>query len=404
MDQTLNLPLSDVYVDGKTYTRSELQRLGRNELRPIARSVHATLRSTVSLTWLGSAANAADLRAFILRDKPDHEFGFASNGNGHVVSDDSDAASLMTQAIQAIAASAKNGASKAELDEVRENLEEVNDRIDRKFNEVLNFAKHELERSAKVTRIEVQDREPITVNGLRHKEYEDLLADILAFQATKQTNRANFWLVGPAGTGKTTAAEKIAEQLGLPFYFNGAIDSEYKLRGFIDAQGRVVATPFRRAYEHGGVYLFDEVDSSLPSACLAFNAALANGRYDFPGQDDPIDRSKNCIVLAASNTWGGPDGGYVGRFRQDAAFMDRFVRIPWETDEAFENELCSNKAWVAYVQSVRAKAIANGVEHLVSPRATLNGNALLAAGRPWARVVDICVRKGLNDEDWSKIK
>ena len=52
MDQTLNLPLSDVYVDGKTYTRAELNRLGRNELRPIARSVHATLRSTVSLTWL----------------------------------------------------------------------------------------------------------------------------------------------------------------------------------------------------------------------------------------------------------------------------------------------------------------------------------------------------------------
>ena len=368
MDQTLIMPLSDVYVDGKTYTREQLQRLGRNELRPIARSVHATLRSTVSLTLLGSAANAGDLRAFILRDKPDSEFGFASNGNGQAASDEGDAASLMTQAIQAIAASAKNGASKAELDEVRADLEEVDDWIHRKFTEVLNFAKHELEKNTRVTRIEVTDREPITVSGLRHKAYEDLLADILAFQATKQTNRANFSLVGPAGTGKTTAAEKIAEQLNLPFYFNGAIDSEYKLRGFIDAQGRVVATPFRRAYEHGGVYLFDEVDSSLPSACLAFNAALANGQYDFPGQDDPIVRSCNCIVLAASNTWGGPEGGNVGRLRQDAAFMDRFVRIPWETDEAFESELCSNKAWVSYVQSVRAKAIANGVEHLVSPR------------------------------------
>ena len=34
----------------------------------------------------------------------------------------------------------------------------------------------------------------------------------------------------------------------------------------------------------------------------------------------------------------------------------------------------------------------------------LNGAALLAAGRPWERVVHICVRKGLNEEDWSKIK
>jgi hypothetical protein len=238
---------------------------------------------------------------------------------------------------------------------------------------------------------------------LRHKAYDDLLADLLAFEATKQTHRANFWLVGPAGTGKTTAAEKIAESLEMPFYFNGAIDSEYKLRGFIDAQGRVISTPFRRAYEHGGVYLFDEVDSSLPSACLAFNAALANGKYDFPGVDEPIARHPRCFVLAASNTWGGPDGGYVGRFRQDAAFMDRFLRVPWETDEQLEKALCSNQEWCAYVQTARASAIKNGVEHLISPRATLNGDALLAAGRPWARVVDLCVRKGLNDADWKKI-
>jgi hypothetical protein len=252
-------------------------------------------------------------------------------------------------------------------------------------------------------RIEVSDRPTVEVSGLRHKAYDDLLADILAFEATKQTQRANFWLVGPAGTGKTTAAEMLAKAMGLPFYFNGAIDSEYKLRGFIDAQGRVIATPFRRAYETGGVYLFDEVDSSLPSACLAFNAALANGKYDFPGQDEPIYRHKSCFVLAASNTWGGPDGGYVGRFRQDAAFMDRFLRVPWETDEALESSLCANKNWSAYVQSCRAKAIAHGVEHLISPRATLNGDALLAAGRPWERVVDICVRKGLDSADWNKL-
>lgn len=400
----MELPLEKaVEHNGQTYTREQLNRMGRNELRPIARALHAARRSTVSLTWLGSAAIAADLRAFILEDKPDSEFGFASNGNAQAVSDDGDAASLMTQAVQAIAATAKNCASKAELDEVRENLEEVNDRIDRKFNEVLSFTKHELEKNTKETRIEVQDREPITVSGLRHKAYEDLLADILAFQATRETDRANFWLTGPAGTGKTTAGKMLSMHLGLPFYFNGAIDSEYKLRGFIDAQGRIVHTPFRKAYTDGGVYLFDEVDSSLPSACLAFNAALANGQYDFPGVELPIVRHPNCIVLAASNTWGGPEGGYVGRFRQDAAFMDRFMRIPWETDETLESELCPNKVWVAYVQSVRAKAIANGVEHLVSPRATFNGAALLAANRPWARVVEICVRKGLNEADWKKI-
>lgn len=397
-----------VELNGRIYTRADLNRLGRNELRPLARALHASRGSSVSLTWLGSAANAQDLRAFILEDKPESDFGFASNGNGSGQAEPEPNSSA--EDALATLAGALNGYIRNSVN--REAVEEIASEIaDKRQTELIGYVdretaklKEQLANSAKVTRIEVQDREPITVSGLRHQAYEDLLADILAFQATKQTNRANFWLVGPAGTGKTTAAEKLAEQLGLPFYFNGAIDSEYKLRGFIDAQGRVVATPFRRAYEHGGVYLFDEVDSSLPSACLAFNAALANGKYDFPGQDNPIGRSENCIVLAASNTWGGPDGGYVGRFRQDAAFMDRFVRIAWETDEAFETELCANKPWVAYVQQVRGKAIANGVEHLVSPRATLNGNALLSAGRPWARVVDICVRKGLNEADWNKIK
>jgi hypothetical protein len=83
--------------------------------------------------------------------------------------------------------------------------------------------------------------------------------------------------------------------------------------------------------------------------------------------------------------------------------MDRFLRVPWETDETLESALCANKNWSAYVQSCRAKAIAHGVEHLISPRATLNGDALLAAGRPWERVVDICVRKGLDSADWNKI-
>ena len=92
----------------------------------------------------------------------------------------------------------------------------------------------------------------------------------------------NVMLVGPAGSGKTTLAAQIAKMFDLPFYFNGALSSEYKLTGFMDANGKLVRTPFREAYEHGGVYLFDEIDGSMPDALLAFNAALSNGHADFP--------------------------------------------------------------------------------------------------------------------------
>jgi cobaltochelatase CobS len=424
-----------ITVNGVTYRREELEAMGRDPLRLIARTAHKERASSVSLTWLGSAAKASDLVAFIMQDKEESGFTFSpATPLPPVAFEQTDVAPPQSREAQAMAslASALSGflpnghVDRSEVqsivsesaEEYRQELVNYVDRVNtqererynREINQALETFKktcvelaEELKGASKTLRIEVSERAPIEVSGLRHESYDDLLADILAFEATKQTERANFWLVGPAGTGKTTAAKKIAKELGLPFYTNGAIDSEYKLRGFIDAQGRIIYTPFRRAYETGGIYLFDEVDSSLPSACLAFNCALANGEYDFPGVDSTIARHHTCIILAASNTWGGPDGGYVGRFRQDAAFMDRFLRVPWNTDEKLERALCDNKDWCAYVQTARASAIKNGVEHLISPRATLNGDALLAAGRPWERVVDICVRKGLNEADWKKI-
>lgn len=90
---------------------------------------------------------------------------------------------------------------------------------------------------------------------LTHKQFHTVLAAIQC---------GNVALIGPAGVGKTTIAMQAAEAMKLPFYFNGAIGSEYKLSGFIDAQSRIVSTPFKKAFTEGGVYLFDEIDASMP--------------------------------------------------------------------------------------------------------------------------------------------
>ncbi|MBL7373522.1 hypothetical protein INQ23_29830, partial [Escherichia coli] len=65
----------------------------------------------------------------------------------------------------------------------------------------------------------------------------------------------NVWIAGPTGSGKTHAAEQAAHALGVEFYFNGALSMTHELLGFVDAAGTYHTTPFRQAYENGGLYL-----------------------------------------------------------------------------------------------------------------------------------------------------
>jgi hypothetical protein len=172
--------------------------------------------------------------------------------------------------------------------------------------------------------------------GTQHKAFKSLVMLAMALNGEDK----NIWLAGPAGSGKTTAARKLADalDLGERFDFNGAIDTEYKLSGFVDAKGRVVSTAFRKIWENGGVYLFDECDASMPGALLAFNAALANGVAAFP--DGSIKRHPETVIIAAANTWGfGGDANYIGRAKLDAAFLDRFVTLAWGYDEDLERTI-----------------------------------------------------------------
>lgn len=271
----------------------------------------------------------------------------------------------------------------------------------------LQTLRDEIRKLAKPARVTVQipqGTEIVNRNlGVQHAKFADLLR--LASVRGANGHRLNVWLAGPAGTGKTTAAENVAKALGLKFYFNGAIDSEHKLLGFTDARGKIVSRPFREAYENGGVYLFDEVDGSLPAALLAFNAALANGHCDFP--DGSAKRHPDCIIIAAANTYGGgatPE--YVGRMKQDAAMLDRFVFLDWPVDESLETaiaETLGQSAWAKDVQRWRSNAAKHGLRVVISPRATYHGAAMLAAGIDRAATIAACVAKGLPKEHADKL-
>jgi MoxR-like ATPase len=214
--------------------------------------------------------------------------------------------------------------------------------------------------------------------------------------------KLNVYLVGPAGAGKTYAAIKCAEALGVEFYFTGAVASEFKLTGFIDAQGRIVSTEFRKAFEKGGLFLFDEIDASYPQAVLAFNAALSNDYMDFP--DKRIKRHEKFYCIAAANTYGqGADRQYVGRNQLDAASLDRFAFLDWKYDENLERVLAKNQEWSDYVQKIRHYIERQKIRHVVSPRASINGAKLLTAGISRETVEQTILWKGLDEATKTKI-
>lgn len=263
-------------------------------------------------------------------------------------------------------------------------------------------------------------------SSTRTFEGESMMHHKFPLLAAAVSAGVNVMMVGPAGSGKTTAAKKVAEALGLPFYGTGAINSEYKLSGFIDAQGRIVSTAFRQAFEFGGVFLFDEYDGSLPGATLPFNAALANDWMDFP--DKCVQRHPDFRVIAGANTFGtGADRQYVGRNQLDAAALDRFAMLEWPYDEALEAALLGAPAptnapspasiaplpaeeagglalrFLERARKVRRAVDDLKVRHVVSPRASIAGARLLAAGWKWNDVEDAVLWKGLDKDTRSKV-
>jgi cobaltochelatase CobS len=218
------------------------------------------------------------------------------------------------------------------------------------------------------------------VDGPLHPNFPLLLR--MAQARDGASHHLNIFLSGEASSGKTTACKQLAKALDRKWYFNGAISMPHEMLGFIDAGGNYHRTPFRDAYEHGGVYTFDEVDRSDPVALLAVNPHLANGVATFP--DKQIQRHPDCLIICTANTWGnGGNADYCGAAKLDAAFMSRFpARLSWNIDKAFELSISGNEAWAKRVQAARARAQAAGLKVMIDVRMTLSGAALIAAGLP----------------------
>ena len=235
------------------------------------------------------------------------------------------------------------------------------------------------------------------------------------------SQRLNVLLVGPAGSSKTTAAHAASEALKLEFeaISVGPMTSKADLFGFVDANGKYHDTATVRRAEQGGVMLWDEVDAANAGVLTAGNMLLANGHLSTPvGMKT---KHKDFVLIAAANTYGmGANRVYVGRNQLDGATLDRFVVIDWGYDHGLEAHIVglnqdslpldvkagghvSPSDWFAQVIRVREACAKLAIRHVVSPRATIHGVKLFAAGIGRKHVEDMVLWKGMDEATQAKI-
>lgn len=228
------------------------------------------------------------------------------------------------------------------------------------------------------------------VKGVTHRQFDNALklvyADIPVF------------LTGAAGSGKNVLCKQIAEALELEFYFSNAVTQEYKLTGFIDANGRYHETQFYKAFKEGGLFMLDEIDASAPDVLVMLNAAIANGYFDFP--IGKVDRHDSFRIVAAGNTVGtGADIEYTGRYQLDASSLDRFAIVEVDYDKDIELAIAGgNVDIVNFIRDFRSTIDKAGIKFVVSYRA-IDRLTKLEGLFDCAEAIRLAVLRGLPADD-----
>jgi cobaltochelatase CobS len=261
--------------------------------------------------------------------------------------------------------------------------------------------------------IVINDKAANTVkelDGLQHRQFPELLALLDAGLYPFMYDAKDAGNIGGPGAGKSTAAQQAAEALNLKF---GHISLNMQtppsaLLGYMDAHGKYVRTPFRDAYEHGGVFLFDELDNANGNLLTSMNTALANGSMAFP--DGIIPRHETFLAIAAGNTAGrGANAMHNSRQVLDEASRERFAFLGWGYDEDLERKAALahyDKAdkWITWVQKARQSAATLGLRILATPRASINGAKLLKRkAMKVNQIADCLVFKGVDADTKTKV-
>lgn len=240
--------------------------------------------------------------------------------------------------------------------------------------------------------ISINNAPAVHIDGVLHPQFNNVLCWC--------KNRVPVYLFGPAGTGKNVLSEQVAKALNLQFYYCGCLQNKYELEGFVAADGTYQETEFFKAFTQGGVFLFDEIDGTAAEVLIAFNAALANGYYNFP-KFGRIYAHKDFIVLAAGNTCGrGGNDAYNGRYQLDASTLDRFAFVSLDYDKKIEMAQANNDAdLVNFAHDLRDVIKKQNLTYTVSPRALHRVVVAIACGCSISDALKMSVCGGWSADD-----
>lgn len=253
------------------------------------------------------------------------------------------------------------------------------------------------------TQITFGTKEPVKLDKKLHCKFKEL-TDILYYE--KQA-----FLVGPAGTGKTTLASQAAEALALPFGHMSCTAgmSEAHLTGRMIADGSYISSEFVQIYENGGVFLLDEIDAADPNTLLIINSALANGYMSIPNRKDKpkAQRHEDFYAICAANTWGNGSNQYSGRAILDSAFLDRFAmsKLEVDYDTNLERDILKDSSDLASkLSTIRKNIIDNRLRRILSTRTFVSASIGVANGKTHKQILDRFFVGWTNEEKSKAIK